>query len=220
MTINQTGRLLAGVAAASLMAAAGAASAQAPAAAAPAQPASGPPIAGVCLFSNERAIGTSTVGKYVIDRVKQLSSTANAEITAEKSAIETAGKTFQAQQATLSADARNQQGQALQQRVANLQRKAQIRGQELDATERKALQRVATEMQPIVQAIYTQRNCGLLIDRNAVLAGNPQMDITDAVVAQLNTKITTFPFDRERLETAAGQAPAAPAAAKPPVKKN
>ena len=219
MTTNQLGRLFAGVAAASVMAASSAAFAQA--AAAPAAPAvsQGPAIPGVCVFSNERAVGTSTVGKYVIDRMKQLSTTANAEINAEKTSIETEGKSLQAQQATLSAEARNQRTQALQQRIAVLQRKAQVRGQELDATERKALSRVATEMDPIVRAIYQQRNCSLLLDRNGVLGANPSMDMTDAVVQQLNTKLTTFPFERERLEQqAAGQAPAAPA--KPVTKKN
>jgi hypothetical protein len=47
------------------------------------------------------------------------------------------------------------------------------------------------------------------------------MDMTDVVVQQLNTKITTFPFERERLEqAAAGPAPVAPAPAKPATKKN
>jgi outer membrane protein len=205
MTTNQLARMFAGVAAASVMASAGAAFAQAPAA--PAVQ-SGPPLTGICLFSNERAVGTSTVGKYVIDRMKQLSTTANAEINAEKTGIETDGKAFQAQQATLSPEVRNQKGQALQQRVQLLQRKAQVRGQELDATERKALQRIATEMDPIVRTIYQQQKCSLLIDRTAVLGANPSMDITDSVVAQLNTKLTTFPFEREHLDQAAATPPA------------
>lgn len=209
MTTTQIGRLLAGAAAASVVAAAGASFAQTAAPAAPAQVPQGPPIAGVCLFSNENAVRNSTVGKYVIERMKQLNTTANAEINAEKTSVEADIKAFQAQQASLSAEAKNQKGQALQERYTALQRKAQQRGQELDATERKALARVAGEMDPIVRTIYGQRKCALLIDRNAVLGANPEMDITDAVVAQLNTKITQFPFDREHLD----QAPGAPAPA-------
>jgi outer membrane protein len=217
MTTNQLGRLFAGVAAASVMVASGAAFAQAAAPAAAPAIQHGPALANVCIFSNERAVTTSTVGKYVIDRMKQLSTTANAEINAEKSSIETEGKSLQAQQATLSAEAKNQRGQALQQRIQLLQRKAQVRGQELDATERKALQRVAGEMEPIVRAIYQQRSCSLLLDRNAVLVANPAMDLTDTVVTQLNSKLTQFPFEREHLEQPAGAAPAP--AAKPPTKK-
>lgn len=210
MTTNQIGRLLAGAAAVTMLTASGAVSAQAaaPAAAPAAAIQSGPALANVCIFSRDRAVATSSVGKYVIERLKQLDATANAEINADKTAIETEGKSLQAQQATLSADARAQRTQALQQKIAVLQRKAQVRGQELDATERKALQRVGAEMEPLVGAIYQQRQCSLLLDRSAVFFANPAMDVTDLVVAQLNTKITNFPFEREHLEQPA--APVAP----------
>ena len=63
----------------------------APAPARPAAPAvaPGPIIAGVCTFSNDRAIGTSLVGKAVGARLQQLSQAADAELRAERTRLET-----------------------------------------------------------------------------------------------------------------------------------
>lgn len=225
MTTNQLGRLLAGAAAVSVMAASGVAFAQA--AAAPAAPAplqSGPAIAGVCYFSQERAVGTSAAGKYMVDRIKQLGAAVNAELTAEGTSLDTDVKAFNAQAASLTPDARNTRGQALQQRAEAFERKRAVRQQELELTLRKAQGRILTDINPLARAAYVQRNCSILLDGNSVMVGNPQMDLTDGVVAQLNTKLTTFPIERERIEqqAAAGARPAAaaPAPAKPPVKKN
>jgi outer membrane protein len=216
MTINHFARLTAGVAAVSLLAAAGAASAQAATAPQAALPRSGPPITGLCILSQQRAIGGSTVGKYVGDRMKQLEAQVTAELTPEGNSLNTDLKAYQAQAASLTPDARRAKEQALQQRVDGIQRKQQIRGRELEATRAKAVNRILTELNPIARSVYESRNCAMLLNEDAVLFANPAMDITDTVVAQLNAKIQSFAFERERMDQAA--AAAAPAA-KPPVKK-
>ncbi|MEI9963545.1 MAG: OmpH family outer membrane protein, partial [Caulobacteraceae bacterium] len=172
----------------------------------------GPVIPGVCIFSNEQAIGTSAVGKYVGQRIQQLSAAANAEVQAEKTGIETDGKTLDTQKASLSQDAYQQRALALNQRVTALQRKAQTRSRELEATEQKALGRIATEVNPLLRQVYAQRGCGLLLDRNAVFGSNPSMDVTADVVKLLDAKITQFPFEREHLDDNGAPAggPAAP----------
>ena len=211
MTIRNISLLLAGAACLGLTGAASAASAQAAAPAAAAMP-SGPALPGICVFSNERAIGTSVVGKYVGTRIQQLTTAANAEVGAEKNGIETDGRALEAQKATISADVYQQRALALNQRIQSLQRKAELRGREMDATEQKAVSRIATEVNPLLRTVYTQHNCGLLLDRNAVFGSNPSMDVTDDVVKLLDAKITQFPFDREHLDQpqAAGAAAATP----------
>ena len=42
------------------------------------------------------------------------------------------------------------------------------------------------------------------MDQGGLIAGNPLMDISPAVTAQLNTKMTTISFDRVHLDQAAG----------------
>jgi outer membrane protein len=177
---------------------------------------SGPPIAGVCVLSQQRAVGASQVGQYVSNRMKQLQAQVQAELQPEANSLNADLKAYQSQAASLTPDARKQREAALQQRVNELQRKQAIRGRELEATEAKAVNRIVTELNPIARSVYEQRNCSILTDAQAVIFANPTMDITDTVIAQLNAKLTQFPFEREHLEQ---QAAAAPAAAKPPVRK-
>jgi Skp family chaperone for outer membrane proteins len=189
-----------------------AARAAAPAAAAPAV-AQGPAIPGLCTVSVEAAIGGSTVGQYVGTRMQQLGTQANAELNGEKTAIDNDAKALEGQRATLDQNTLEQRASALQVRFNALQRKAEQRDRELQATQQKALGRVATEMDPVLRQIYQTQKCSLLIERGAVIIPNPSMDVTQAVVTAMNGKITQFAFDRERLD----QAPqgAAPAAAAP-----
>ena len=172
--------------------------ASAPAAATP--PAPGPALPGICVYSNERAIGTSAVGKFVIQRIQTITTQVNAELNAEKSAIETEGKALDGQRATLPQEQFEQKALQLNQRGQALQRKAQIRSKEIEATEQKALARISSEIEPILKEVYTQRSCALLFDRNALFGANSSMDVTEMVIGSLNAKLTQFAFDRERLD--------------------
>lgn len=211
----------AGCAATAILALAGQAAAQqrpaAPAATPPvAQTNAGPavthgaPVPGVCILSIQGAIGGSTVGRYVDTRMQQIIQQVNAELNSERTAIENEGKTLDTQRATLDRTTLEQRTAALQVRVNALQRKAAQREREVQATEQKAIGRVGQEMEPLIRQVYQQRQCSVLLSREAIVLGNPAMDITPGVVQALNAKITQFAFDRERLDQ---QAPAAAAPA-------
>jgi Skp family chaperone for outer membrane proteins len=191
-----------------------AAFAQQPAAAAAPAVTHGPAVNGVCVLSVEGVIGGSTVGKYIDTRMQQLVAQVNAELNGERTAIENEGKTLDAQKATMDRGTLEQRAATLQVRVNTLQRKAQQREREISATEQKAVGRVGTEMEPIIRQVYQQRACSLLVNRQAVVIANPAMDITPAVVAGLNAKITQFAFERERLDQQA--TPAQGGVARPP----
>lgn len=198
------------------------AAAFAQAAAAPAAPAApaaaavthGPALPGHCVISLEGAIATSTVGKYVQTRLQQIAQQVQAELRAEETAIQNDAKALEGQRATLDANTFETRGSAIQVRANALNRKAQLRDRELQATQQKALGRVGQELDPIIRQVYQQRQCSLLLNRDSVVIANPAMDISGPVVTALNGKITQFAFDRERLDQAAtpAQTPAAAAA--------
>jgi outer membrane protein len=179
--------------------------AQAAPAAAPAAPAvtHGPAIAGVCIFSSQRAVGQSAVGKAVDARLKIIISQVNAELTSERTALDNDAKALDAKRATTPQDALEQQAATLQAKANAWQRKGQLRQKEVEATEQKQLGRVYQEMDPAIRQVYQQKTCSILIERESVLLGNPAMDITDGVVAALDARIKTLTFDRERLDQAA-----------------
>lgn len=206
----------AGCATALALAGATPAFAQAPAAA-PAVPAAavthGAPVPGMCVVSVEAAIGNSTVGKYVQTRLQQLLAQVNAELNAEKTAIDNDAKALDGQRTTLDQNTLEQRASALQVRANALQRKAQQREREIQVTEQKAFGRVGEEMEPLIRQAYQGKTCSVLINRNSIVLANPASDLTPQVVTALNAKITQFAFERERLDQAA--APARPAAAAP-----
>ena len=193
------------------VAAAAPAFAQAPAQTTTPQVTHGPAIAGVCVVSVEGAIGGSAVGQYVSTRLEQLVGQVNAELNGERTAIENESKSLESQRATLDRTTLETRVSNLNVRANALQRKAQLREREIAATEQKALGRVGQELEPLIRQVYQQRNCSVLVNRNAVVLANPAMDITPQLVTALNAKITQFAFDRERLDQAAAPAQTAPA---------
>ena len=221
MKRNQLGLLAATVASVSLIAFSGVAMAQSatrPAAVRPTAPAGaaaaaptpipqGPVIPGICVFSEEGAVGLSAVGKFVGQRIQQLASQANAELSQEKTGIETDASALEAQKATIAEDVRQQRTLAINQRVTALQRKADLRNRELELTNQKAVQRISTEINPLLRQLYIQHNCSLLLNGQAVLEAAPVMDLTPEVVRQLDARITQFAFDREHLDQPQTAAP-------------
>lgn len=207
--------IVAGLCAAAIALSAGSsvlAQAAAPAAPAPTAVNHGPPLTGVCIFSFETAIQTSTVGHAVDTRMQQIVAQVNAELTAEKTAIDTDAKALEGRRATLDQATLESQASQLQIRANALQRKAQLRDREVTATEQKAVARISQELEPFVRQTYQAKACSILLQRNSVIIGNPAMDITPTVVAGLNGKITQFAFEREHLDQpgAAGAAAGAP----------
>jgi outer membrane protein len=175
--------------------------ASAPAAAAPAQPplVSGPPIAGVCLYNRDLAVAASSAGKAAAARIQQLRAQVSAELQAEQQAIQTDAQALQAKRTTLTQEQLQAQAAPLQQRGEALERKAQLRQRELEATSQKALQRFDVAITPILRTLYQQHNCSLLLRGDVVIAANPAMDLTDLAIQQVNTTLPTMTFDRETL---------------------
>lgn len=225
--------LIAGASAAAItLAACSSAMAQAAAAAPAAAPLNhGPPLANVCVVDIQGASASSTVGRYVFTRLKQLQDQASAELQGDATALQNEARALEAARATLDQNTLEQRAAGLQVKDNALQRKGQLRQRELEATDEKASGRIGTEMQPLITQLYQQKGCSMLLRREALLTMNPAMDITPALITALNAKITQFAFDRERLDTptpaaaaAGGPAPIiqTPAAARPaaaPAKK-
>lgn len=183
-----------------------------PAAAAPAiNVTHGPAIPNVCVVSVDGILANSLVGKAAIARLQQLDAQVRAEMTTEQNQLQADIRTFQQTAATLDAATRSQREAALNARIQSFQRKDQQRAAEMDATKNKAFDRIFNEAKPVLAQAYAARTCSILINAQSIVITNPQMDLTDQVVALLNARIQTITFDRENLATPApGAAPAAP----------
>ncbi len=166
----------------------------------------GPAIPGLCTVSPERALAKSMVGQVANTRMQQLRAHASAELSAEQSALKTDVQAFQAKAASLTQDQQRQQAAPLQAREEAFRQKAQQREAELEYTARHQESRILQAVNPIIRNIYVQRHCSFLLNGDAVMAGNSDMDMTDQVVTQLNATMSTISFDRETPPAGAGGA--------------
>jgi outer membrane protein len=166
----------------------------------------GPAIPGLCVLSVNQTISTSTVGRYVSERMSQIVGQVKAELGPEDTAIATEGRALEAARPTLAAATFQSRAQALQARVNALRQKADLRQREVQATEQKSINRIAQELDPVARQLYQSRRCSILVNKDSVMIANPEMDLTSQAVAGLNARIQQFAFDREHLDTQAAAA--------------
>ena len=200
MTIRTS--LVAGLAASALIVFAPIASAQT--GAAPAAPiAQGPPIPGYCVFSLNEIIGGSKVGQAVVARLKVLGSQVSAELQPQLDSIRTDENALRAQASTMDQATLQARQANLQLRANNFQKLEETRREEMQATQQKQLGVIGRELSPIMNSIYAQHRCSILVDadQGGVRLVNPAMDLSSAAISELNLKIQTLTFDRERLNT-------------------
>ena len=173
-----------------------------------AAPVTGPVLPGICVFNPARAVGGSTVGKYVTTRLNEIGQQVNAELQAEQAQLQSDAKALQAKQATLTKEQYQSQGEALQVRAGAFQRKVQLRDKEMQETQSKAVQQIAQSMGPIAVQVFQQRGCSVLLNTDALYLYVPGAELTDTVIAGLNAKMTTLAVERVHLDQAAPGAPA------------
>ena len=160
----------------------------------------GPAIAGICVYFDDRAVGSSTAGQAAGARMQQLRAQIAAELQAEQTGIQTDGAALNAKKATLTAEQFAQQAQPIQQRAQALEAKAQQRQRELEATAAKAGQRIHTAIDPVLRSAYQSHSCSVLLNGDqGVYIVNPAMDLTPLVTTGLNASLPTLTFDRELL---------------------
>lgn len=157
----------------------------------------GPVIAGVCVLSRQAVFDASAVGKAANAQFKALRDAAQAPVTAEQTKIVTDAKALEAGKGSMSPAEYQQRQQQLAQRLQVLRLEAAADSRDLEATRQDVVVRISKEAQPIIAQVYKDKGCGLMVSRDAILAGNPAMDITPAVVAALDAKITTIAVERK-----------------------
>ena len=159
----------------------------------------GNPVPGVCLLSREAVFAQAKVGQAASQRLNQLAEQARGQLINQRKPIDTDIQAFEQKAPSLTEAQRKEQGAALQQRMQAFQAQAGELGQRVQLTRAKAMERIGKEAEPLVASSYTSHHCGLLLNRDSVLAGNMANDLTTDVVQGLDRKLTTISFNLEPL---------------------
>ena len=156
----------------------------------------GPAIPGVCVYFNQQLLAQSTAGQAVLARMEQLATEVQGELAPYATAIQTEAQALQTGAASIPADQQQQRRQALQQRVQEAQQLEQTRSEELRYTLSEQRRLISEAVEPVLVAVYQEKGCGILIDRESVFIMNPAMDVTDTVIQRLNAQLPTLSFNR------------------------
>ncbi|WGM31183.1 OmpH family outer membrane protein [Brevundimonas sp. NIBR11] len=163
----------------------------------------GPAIPGVCVYYNARLLATSTAGQAVQTRMEQLATEVQGELAPYATSIQT--EITALQQGGQTADPDGSRRTALQARIQEAQTLEQTRQDELRYTLSEQRRLISAAVEPILVAVYQERGCGILIDRESVFILNPAMDVTDVVIQRLNTALPTLSFNRMPVPAQAAQ---------------
>lgn len=157
----------------------------------------GNPVPGVCMLSREAVFAQSKVGQAASERLKQLATQQQTLLENQRKPLDTDVQAFQQKASLLTEAQRQQQGQALQQRMQGYQAQVNQLGERIQLTRVKVMQQIGEQAQPVIASSYTSHHCGLLLNRDAVLGGNATNDLTSDVVRGLDGKTTTLNFNLE-----------------------
>ena len=159
----------------------------------------------ILVVDTGRVIKESIVGQHVARQLETIYTSANSEIKAKRSPLESKVKSLQSQiqskgsiEAVRTDTALRAQAQALQTDQQKLKLEEYYTANELKITEEKALRQVSQRMKIIIDQIAQERNADVVLEKSLVIYGGPA-DVTDTVISRLNSQLTTVPVTRERL---------------------
>ncbi len=153
----------------------------------------GPVVPGVCVYHHDRLIAQSTAGQSLVAGIQRLSQEVATELAPYEQFIQTETQALQQGQASIPQDQLQQRARDLETRYREFQTLSQTRSGELRYTLGYQQNEIAKAANPIVEALYTERGCGILLSADTVLRANPQMDLTEAAIQRLNTALPSLP---------------------------
>ena len=153
----------------------------------------GPVVPGVCVYHHDRLMAQSTAGQSLISGLQRLQQEVTAELGPYEQFIQTESQALQQGQASIPQDQLQQRAQALETRYREFETLRQTRTNELRYTLAYQQQQIGQATDPILQALYTERGCGILLSADGVMRANPQMDLTEVAIQRLNQALPTLP---------------------------
>jgi outer membrane protein len=165
-----------------------AAVAAAPPAGQPPKPASAP-APRILVINRAAILQASKVGQDIVHQVQGFTQAAETEFKAEGEGLRRDQQTLQQQIAILAPDVKAKKIKDFQGRAAAFQQKVQARQGQIQYGVLKARQQVEATLGPILQGIMAERGANLLLDRQAVVLGTVDVDVTLLAIQRLDQKL-------------------------------
>lgn len=168
-----------------------------------------PPAAIIGVVGLPEVFEASVAARGVRQTVQERLARLNDDAQREQAAWRDAQQQLANQRGTLTADQLRDRERELQERVTNGQRILRERNAAIQQAGQRALAEVERTALYVIGQVAESRNLNLVMNRAALILATDEMDITSAVIEQLNRALPSV-----RVEAEAGATPA-PAAAAP-----
>lgn len=162
---------------------------------APQAPLAATPAPKILVIDRAAILRVSKVGQDIVRQVNAYTVAAEKEFKGQGDALRNQGQALQQQVAILAPDVKAQKIKAFELQQQSFQQKIQQRQGQIQAGVLKARQQIEAALGPILQGIMTERGANLLLDRNAVVLGTVDVDVTRTAVQRLDQKMPTVKVD-------------------------
>lgn len=160
----------------------------------------------------EASVAARGVRQTVQERLARL----NEEAQKEQASWREAQQQLTAQRGTLPPEQLRERERELQERITNGQRSLRERNAQIQQAGQRALAEVERVALYVIGQVAEARGLNLVLNRGAVILAIDELDITRAVVEQLNRALPSVPVETEAAAAPAAQPAPAPAAQQRP----
>ena len=165
----------------------------------------------VVVIDQQRVMAESSAGLDIAQKVQQISTTIQSELTPEANALQQQGESLEARTANMSMEAIGAD-QALRTEVETYAQRAQqfsldrqFAAAELQATERAAWTRFYQALQPVLEQVITENGASVMLDTSQTVWSSESVDVTASVITKMNAALPTVEVTRQRLSPEARQ---------------
>ncbi len=145
----------------------------------------------ILVIDRAAILRASKVGQDIVRQVNAYTVSAEHDFKGQSDDLRRQGQALQQQVAILSPDVKAQKIQAFEAKQQAFQKQVEDRQGKIQGGVLKARQQVEAALGPILQGIMAERGANLLLDRNAVVLGTVDVDITRTAIQRLDQKMPT-----------------------------
>lgn len=149
------------------------------------------PAPKILVIDRAAILRASKVGRSIVQQVNAYTKSAESDFKGESDALRKEGQQLQQQVAILAPDVKAKRIQSFEAKQQAFQKKVEDRQGKIQGGVLKARQQVEAALGPILQGIMAERGANLLLDRNAVVLGTVDVDITQTAIQRLDQKMPT-----------------------------
>lgn len=153
----------------------------------------------ICTISRDDVIAQSKVGQAAQERLGNIIEQVHNELNDDRQQLSQSLRDFQEKADDMGEEERNQKQDELQQQQRAFQQKAQQLNARVRLTRARVNQRLNQEADPLIDDVYDDKSCGILLNSAVVQKGDDDKDLTDDVVKALDDETTTINFGLQQL---------------------